>query len=267
MSNRNLKNYTKPELKSKLAQMGMSLDRSDHPRNYYMQMYLEKSNAKNKVTRDNTPFYSEQIINRKREREQTSDKKRVLRSKKKIEEDLSYEEEELEENIKSNKKKKNYGAKSQKKNLRNEQDDKDVNESGIKVTRLILTKKNAKPQVQEENNNKRYLRSNKVDINEYKNYDIINLKSNRKTVLNNSNAKKQKEKEKDDFIYYDKYIGTRTRNQNSSNKNKKKEEEITKNIFGSDKKEKFSKKNNPNNSQSKEKNNIKFGAQKNIIEA
>ena len=234
MSNSDLKNFSIPQLKSRLSQMGMSLDRSDHPKNYYMKMYLEKSNAKNKITRDNTPFYSEQIISRKRER-QTSEKKRGLRSHKKNKDESSFDEEDLDENVTSNKKGRNYGARSQKKNLKNENNkniNKDINDTGIKTTRLIIPKNYE---------NKKYLRSNKLDSNEYKNYnETINLRSPRNTrsnnSLNNSNTKERKNLEKDDYIYYDKYMGSKSKSRNKSSQKKK--------------------------SQSKDKNIIKVGAQK-----
>ena len=234
MSNSDLKNFSIPQLKSRLSQMGMSLDRSDHPKNYYMKMYLEKSNAKNKITRDNTPFYSEQIISRKRER-QTSEKKRGLRSHKKNKDESSFDEEDLDENVTSNKKGRNYGARSQKKNLKNENNkniNKDINDTGIKTTRLIIPKNYE---------NKKYLRSNNLDSNEYKNYnETINLRSPRNTrsnnALNNSNTKERKNQEKDDYIYYDKYMGSKSKSRNKSSQKKK--------------------------SQSKDKNIIKVGAQK-----
>ena len=104
--------------KVKLAKMGYSLDRADHPKNYYKNMYFEKSNAKNKITRDNTPFYHEdfgQIINKKRQR--SSSKK--TNQKKYLDFDVIDEEEE-------------------EKNLFN-------NKNGIKYTRLIESKKKIKP--------------------------------------------------------------------------------------------------------------------------
>ena len=77
MSYQGIETLSKSELKAKLNKMGMSLDRNDHPKNYYKKLYLEKSNAKNKVTRDNTPFYQEQIIiNKKRQR--TSSKLEII---------------------------------------------------------------------------------------------------------------------------------------------------------------------------------------------
>ena len=76
MSYRGKESLLESDYKIKLSKMGYSLDRNDHPENYYRNMYFEKSNAKNKITRDNTPFYkedTEQIINKKRQR--TSSKK------------------------------------------------------------------------------------------------------------------------------------------------------------------------------------------------
>ena len=94
MSFQEIENLSKSHLKMKLSQMGMSFDRSDHPKNYYVQLYLDKSNAKNKVTRDNTSFYNEGILREKRQRERSKDK-----SEEKVKDkyDSEYEEEEYEE--------------------------------------------------------------------------------------------------------------------------------------------------------------------------
>ena len=91
MSYQEIEGLSKADLKNKLSQMGMSLDRNDHPRDYYVQLYIEKSNAKNKITRDNTPFYNNQMLNSKREREKGKE------TKKELMEDPNYEEEEYEE--------------------------------------------------------------------------------------------------------------------------------------------------------------------------
>ena len=133
MSYQGIETLSKSELKAKLNKMGMSLDRNDHPKNYYKKLYLEKSNAKNKVTRDNTPFYQEQIIiNKKRQR--TSSKK--SKPYQKIDFNAINEEEDEEEYIPYN-----YSR-------------------GIKTTRLIESKKKIKPQKKEEiYEEKRYLRS------------------------------------------------------------------------------------------------------------
>ena len=50
MSNREKESLLESDYKSKLNKMGVSLDRTDHPLNYYKEMYFEKSNAKNKVS-------------------------------------------------------------------------------------------------------------------------------------------------------------------------------------------------------------------------
>ena len=119
MSYREKDFLTESNFKVKLVKMGYSLDRADHPKNYYKNMYLEKSNAKNKITRDNTPFYKEdfgQIINKKRQR---SSSKKTNQKK-----NLDFDENDEEENFEA-------------KNLYN-------NKKGIKYTRLIESKKKIK---------------------------------------------------------------------------------------------------------------------------
>ena len=90
MSHQTKESLLESEYKSKLNRMGVSLDRSYHPLNYYKEMYFDKSNAKNKVTRNNTPFYREQIINRKRQR--SSSKKNNKLNFDEINEDQNEEE-------------------------------------------------------------------------------------------------------------------------------------------------------------------------------
>ena len=80
MSYEEIKDLSKGDIKYKLSKMGMSFDRTKHPKEYYVQLYIDKSNAKNKITRDNTPFYKEKIINRKRERINSNE---ILTKKKK----------------------------------------------------------------------------------------------------------------------------------------------------------------------------------------
>ena len=126
------------DFKSKLNRMGVSLDRTDHPLNYYKEMYFEKSNAKNKVTRDNTSFYNEKIINKKRQR---SSGKKNNQIKNLDFDDISEEQGEDDFDTKQNTK-------------------------GIKTTRLIESKNKRKPQKKEEikeeeiNTDKVILRSN-----------------------------------------------------------------------------------------------------------
>ena len=92
MSTSIAKNMSKSELKSMLMKMGTSLDKDDHPKSYYEKLYLEKMNAKNKRTRSNNIFGREQILNSKRERTDTKDKKDE------DEDDEDYVVEEEEEN-------------------------------------------------------------------------------------------------------------------------------------------------------------------------
>ena len=147
MSYRERSSLLESDYKMKLSKMGYSLDRNDHPDNYYRNMYFEKSNAKNKITRDNTPFYqehSEQIINKKRQR--TSSKK--PKQKKNLEFNAFDEEENSEENEAIN------------------------NKKGIKITRLIESKKKTKP--------KENIKTNKVNENKNNFYHEYNLRSKSK---------------------------------------------------------------------------------------
>ena len=139
MSNQDIKGLSKSELKMKLSKMGMSLDKREHPKNYYEKMYLNTSNAKNKVTRNNTPFYNERIINRKRER--TTDKKKKIDIKQ-LSGDYPFSDEEepkVEEKDNYILRERKY-MKSKNRNIgQNEKIIKDSN-SGIKTTRLIMSK-------------------------------------------------------------------------------------------------------------------------------
>lgn len=169
MSYRDKDYLSESNFKVKLAKMGYSLDRADHPKNYYKNMYYEKSNAKNKITRDNTPFYQEdfdQIINKKRQR--SSSKK--TNQKKNIDFDEIDEEEKVEG-----------------KNLFN-------NKKGIKYTRLIESKKKIKPESNiERTEEKKKLKNekNKYVPHEYnlrskprnKNFDEIKDISQEKNII------------------------------------------------------------------------------------
>lgn len=196
MSNQEIKGLSLSALKMKLSNMGMSLDRIDHPKHYYEKLYLEKSNAKNKVTRNDTPFYHENIINRKRER--TSDKKKKI-IKQQISEENSLEEE--NENIIYSSKRKN--AKSQNKK-------KEYLDSGIKVTRLIMSK---------HKNKKRHLRgNNKINIDE--NLENTMNQRTKRNILTNKKMKLD-----DDFIYYNDGI----KNLKSKSKSKSRKKNFQKN--------------------------------------
>ena len=146
MSYLEVEGLSKSELKNRLTQMGMSLDKLDHPKDFYMQLYLDKYNAKNKVTRDNTPFYKEQVFRGKREREKSYDGQNYDEVDYAEEDDANnygddddedyvYEEsEESNENKIRRRKRKAKTIKFDEKNL-------DYRESGIKNIRLIRSKK------------------------------------------------------------------------------------------------------------------------------
>ena len=215
MSNQDIKGLSKSELKMKLSKMGMSLDKREHPKNYYEKMYLNTSNAKNKVTRNNTPFYNERIINRKRERERTSDKKKKIDIKQ-LSGDYPFSDEEepkVEEKDNYILRERKY-VKSKNRNIgQNEKIIKDSN-SGIKTTRLIMSKQ------------KKGKKIYKSDINNNDN-DILNrLRSprTRRRVLNNNTNTID-----DDYIYYDEGYKSKSKLRNKNTQNiKKNEKKITK---------------------------------------
>ena len=239
MSNQEIKGLSLSALKMKLSNMGMSLDRMDHPKHYYEKLYLEKSNAKNKVTRNDTPFYHEHIINRKRER--TSDKKKKI-IKQQISEENSLEEE--NENIIYSPKRKN--AKSQNKK-------KEDSDSGIKVTRLIMSK---------HKNNKRNLRgNNKINIDE--NLENTMNQRSKRNILKNKKMKLD-----DDFIYYN--DGIKNLKSKSKSKSRKKNFQKNKTKKNQTKKERIAEKKEEKdkhvikNNINENKNDSKF-KEKNII--
>ena len=129
--------------------MGMSLDRTKHSKDYYAQLYIDKSNAKNKITRDNTSFYNENIINRKRARAKSNDgeiKEDINQEKEPNYEEEDYEKREIrdisadllykEEN--ENETKRNS---TKRKRRKIDEENNDYRDSGIKITRLIRIKK------------------------------------------------------------------------------------------------------------------------------
>ena len=156
MSFQEIEGLSKADLKNKLSQMGMSLYRDDRPRDYYVQLYLEKSNAKNKITRDNTPFYNNKILRRKRQRQRIKEKE----THKDLNDDPNYEEEEyeeeeeindededaikeeeLEEKSEEEEKGKNLSKRKNKKKVKIDEKTNDYRESGIKIIKLIRKKK------------------------------------------------------------------------------------------------------------------------------
>ena len=131
---------SKNELKSRLIKMGMSFDKTDHPKSYYLSLYLEKFNAQNKITRSKNSFGRE-MLKVKRERVNSKEKHDSdynVEEDDKIELNDSDEEyiyEESEENDIDNKGKKiSWEEEIKEKN-------KYYKESGIKYIRLIRRKK------------------------------------------------------------------------------------------------------------------------------
>ena len=131
---------SKNELKSRLIKMGMSFDKTDHPKSYYLNLYLEKFNAQNKITRSKNSFGRE-MLKVKRERANSKEKHDSdynVEEDDKIELNDSDEEyiyEESEENDIDNKGKKiSWEEEIKERN-------KYYKESGIKYIRLIRRKK------------------------------------------------------------------------------------------------------------------------------
>ena len=156
MSFPEIEDLTEAELKAKLSKMGMSFDRIKHPKDYYIQLYLDRSNTKSRITRGNTPFYKKKIINRKRLRTNNKDKEEISQEEHYKEninqnyEEKNSEEEEirdasadlLQREEQNELKNKNFNfiertkIKEKKDNINN-----DYRESGIKITNLIRIKK------------------------------------------------------------------------------------------------------------------------------
>ena len=186
--------------------MGTSLDKDDHPKSYYEKLYLEKMNAKNKRTRSNNIFGRDQILNSKRERNDTKEKK----EKDKDQDDEEYiaeeenennseqeNEEEIEdENInESSEKNEQTEEKKKKTNLKYKrmatkelvEKNKNYKEIGIKYTRLIPMKKK-----KTEQNKALYL------INEQNTKNIISNHNNKSNeIIEEENHSEEENFEKD----------------------------------------------------------------------
>ena len=166
--------------------MGTSLDKDDHPKSYYEKLYLEKMNAKNKRTRSNNIFGREQMLNSKRERNDTKEKKdeeeddeeyiaeeenennSEQENEEKDEDDNLYEYfEESDKNTEEKKKKSNLKFKKMATKELVEKN-KNYKEIGIKYTRLIPMKKKKTEQ------NKKL---------------FVNLEENTKNIIHNNNPK------------------------------------------------------------------------------
>ena len=226
MSNKYLKGLSKSALKMKLEQMGMSLDRTYHPKDYYEKIYITTSNTKNKVTRNNTPFYYEKNINRKREREASSNKKKKLDSKQFEEYNPLFDEEESnieEKNNKNQKKRK----KEKKSNINKNENQKEDFSSGIKTTRLITSSQKYK-----KNKGNIIQKDNEIS-------DILRSPRTRRNAINNN-----KNSIDDDFIYYNEGYKSRSKLKNKKaqeQKDKDKDKHITNNFNNEDKNKKAKK--------------------------
>ena len=189
MSTREKESLLKSDYKSKLNRMGVSLDRTDHPLNYYKQLFYEKSNAKSKVTRNNTPFYKEQIMAKKRQR--SSSKK--TKGKKNLDfEDISEEKSDEESNEINNTK-------------------------GIKTTRLIESKKKKMPNKKEEIKSEKKIKNKKNEIL------ISEKKENKSNTYNLRNKSGPKGNEKNILLFgAQSDINNNNNYYNNKNKNNKK---------------------------------------------
>ena len=157
MSHSQIKDWSKNELKNRLLKMGISIDKNEHPKSYYENLYLEQMNTKNKITRNNHPFGKEQLLRTKRERNNSKEKKesKDYKEAKEKEENISIidddedkdEIENLNENDFDENNQENEDKKIPSLDLRKIKTkeiielNKNYKQSGIKYTRLIPMKK------------------------------------------------------------------------------------------------------------------------------
>ena len=85
----NIESLSKSEIKTILNRMGISLDRSKHPKSYYISLYNSAQKAKHKVTRDDTSFAfnGNRATTRKRKRSLKQKKQLKSEALESIEED------------------------------------------------------------------------------------------------------------------------------------------------------------------------------------
>lgn len=157
MSHSQIKDWSKNELKNRLLKMGISIDKNEHPKSYYENLYLEQMNTKNKITRNNHPFGKEQLLRAKRERNNSKEKKesKDYKEAKEKEENISINDDDEDkdeiENLNENDFDENNQENEDKKipslDLRKIKTkeiielNKNYKQSGIKYTRLIPMKK------------------------------------------------------------------------------------------------------------------------------
>ena len=213
MSYPEVKNLSKADLILKLSKMGMSLDRTKHSKDYYLQLYLDKSNAKNKITRDKTSLNYEKITNRKRARTKSNDLFEIKENKYESQ-DQNYEEEEYEEDIKDvsgellyqeekEKNKTNKRNYTKRKERKNDEENNDYRESGIKITRLIrIRKKQPKRIKSTERKSETKRKTSRKD-----NKSVRKVRNVRRKILKNLNEE-EGELGYDDGTYY--YFGNKS---------------------------------------------------------
>ena len=202
MSYAKIKDLSKADLKVKLSKMGMSFNHTDYPRDYYAKLYLDKSNAKSKITRNNIPFYrEEQIINRKRERsrnDRMDDKiyaRNISEKEKEEEEEIEYNSDE-EDYINENEQKRGNNSSIRKNQryrdiVKEDEDNKEKKGSGVKTTRLIAYRQKRKAEKSNNNSTERKGRSQEKLIP--KSYRKLR-NSQKRTSNNNLN--------RDEYYYY-----------------------------------------------------------------
>ena len=182
-----IKNLTKSEIKNRLFQMGMSLDKEEHPKGYYVKLFLEKYNAKHKVTRNNTPFYSEptQPLLKAKRRRNTKIKQKKQRNK-----TISAQKKKIDKKndvniIIKNKINKKINCRNNK-NIEPVKEDKnnDYKKTGIKIIRLIPIKLNQNEHIDEQNFNE--MENNNKDNSNDSNQKIIILDEKENQNINNS---------------------------------------------------------------------------------
>ena len=232
MSYSQMKNWSKNELKNRLLKMGISLDKNEHEREYYENLYLQQLNAKNKFTRNNNYFgRKEQLLNNKRERNRSKGKaededkdEANLSPNDSINNNNNDEEEEINENnnlnelneseannneIEGNNKPEINFRKMKTKDII--ELNKNYKESGIKYTRLIQMKKskNSEKKIlsinQVNSNPKKSDSQKKISKSETKSSKLLNVEprndiSKRSPLKRSKNKSQKKNTENNEFF-------------------------------------------------------------------
>lgn len=219
MSNSQVKNLSKNELKSMLMKMGTSLDKNDHPKSYYEKLYLEKMNAKNKRTRSNNIFGREQILKTKRERNdikvKEDDEEYVIEEEEEVENNSNQKDEGNSEDENLNEKSEENdqdteGKKTPNKKLKKSitmeiiERNKNYKESGIKYTRLIPMKKKTEERTKLFVNQGTYINNNIIPAHNNEEIDVKNNQNenehNEKDINEASPLKQNEKYEENDNI-------------------------------------------------------------------